>query len=64
MKMTIYLVDDEYMAIQYFHYLLKNTEMDCEIAGEATNSMTALKEIIRLKPDMVFADINLSLIHI
>lgn len=59
MKMTIYLVDDEYMAIQYFHYLLKNTEMDCEIAGEATNSMTALKEIIRLKPDMVFADINM-----
>lgn len=59
MKMTIYIVDDEQMAIQYFHYLLKNTEMDCEIAGEATNSMTALKEIIRLKPDMVFADINM-----
>lgn len=59
MRMTIYIVDDEQMAIQYFHYLLKNTEMDCEIVGQATNSMTALKEIIHLKPDMVFADINM-----
>lgn len=59
MGINIYIVDDEQMAIQYFHYLLKNTEMDCEIVGEATNSMTAFKEIIRLKPDIVFADINM-----
>lgn len=59
MGINIYIVDDEQMAIQYFHYLLKNTEMDCEIVGEATNSMMALKEIIRLKPDIVFADINM-----
>ena len=31
MGINIYIVDDEQMAIQYFHYLLKNTEMDCEI---------------------------------
>lgn len=59
MRMSIYIVDDEKMAIQYFHYLLKNTEMDCEIVGEATNSMTALNEIIHLKPDVIFADINM-----
>lgn len=59
MKVTIYIVDDEWMAIQYFHCLLESVHLEYEVIGEATNSVKALKEIVSLKPDVVFADINM-----
>ena len=62
MKITIYIVDDEIMAIQYFHYLLENIKADYEVIGEATNSVKALQEILRLKPDIIFADINMPIL--
>lgn len=33
--------------------------MECEIVGEASNGASALPEILRLKPDVVFADISM-----
>ena len=59
MKITIYVVDDEWMAIQYFQYLLERTDLEYELVGQSTNSMKALKEIVSLKPDAVFMDINM-----
>ena len=59
MKITIYVVDDEWMAIQYFQYLMERTNIEYELVGQSTNSMKALKEIISLKPDAVFMDINM-----
>lgn len=59
MKITIYVVDDEWMAIQYFQYLLERTNLDYELIGQSTNSMKALKEIVSLKPDVVFMDISM-----
>ena len=59
MKITIYIVDDEYMALQYFHCLLESVKLEYEVVGQATNSVKALKEIVSLKPDVVFADINM-----
>ena len=59
MRITIYVVDDEWMAIQYFQYLMERTNIEYELVGQSTNSMKALKEIISLKPDAVFMDINM-----
>lgn len=59
MKLRIYIVDDELMAIQYFIYLLEQTELSYEVVGQATNSQRALEEIVSIKPDVVFADINM-----
>lgn len=59
MKVRIFIVDDERMAIKYLKYLLESTDLEYEVAGEATNSIKALPEIIRLKPDIVFVDINM-----
>ena len=59
MKTSIYIVDDELMAIKYFKYLIQMAEIDCEIVGEATNGVKAIPDIIRLKPDIVFADISM-----
>lgn len=59
MKITIYVVDDEWMAIQYFQYLLQQTNLEYELVGQSTNSMKALKEIVSLRPDVVFVDIDM-----
>lgn len=59
MKLRIYIVDDEQMAIEYLIYLLKRVNVEYEIVGSSTNSIKALKEIQRCKPDIVFADITM-----
>lgn len=59
MKLTIYIVDDEKMAIKYLHYLLEHCDLEYEVVGEATNSERALSDIVRYRPDIVFADINM-----
>ena len=59
MKARIYIVDDELMAIQYFKYLLQEAGVDCEVIGEASNGVKAIPDILRLKPDIVFADISM-----
>lgn len=63
MKIKIYIVDDEWMAIKYFHLLLESVEMDCEIVGESTTATKALNEIVRLKPDVVFTDISMPVMN-
>ncbi|MDO4647589.1 MAG: response regulator [Eubacteriales bacterium] len=55
----IYIVDDEPMAITYLKFLLDQIRAECQVVGEATNSRKALGEILQLKPDMVFLDINM-----
>lgn len=59
MKLRIYIVDDELIAIQYFIYLLEQTNLEYEVVGQSTNSQRALTEIMEIKPDVVFADITM-----
>jgi len=59
MKISIYIVDDETLAIKYFKYLLAETGLECEVIGEAANGVKAVAEIIRLNPDIVFTDISM-----
>lgn len=63
MKARIYYVDDELMAIKYFKYLLEESGMDYELVGEATNGVKAIPEILRLHPDIVFADISMPVMN-
>lgn len=63
MKLTIYMVDDEPMAIRYLETLLKGTGLKIEIVGKASNGVKAVPEILRLHPDFVFADISMPVMN-
>ena len=61
--LTIYIVDDEPMAIRYLESLLSACGAAHEIVGTATNSHVALEQILRLKPDVVFTDISMPVMN-
>lgn len=61
--LTVYIVDDEPMAIQYLQYLLAQSGAACEVVGSATNSTRALEEISRREPDVVFTDISMPVMN-
>lgn len=58
MKTKVFLVDDEYLAIQEFTWMLKDFE-DFQIIGHATNADEAIHKINALQPDVLFLDIQL-----
>lgn len=57
--MTVYIVDDEPMAIRYLEILLMKTNLDVKVIGTASNGIKAIPEILRLCPDFVFVDISM-----
>ena len=59
MGIAIYIVDDEPRAVQYFKKLLAETGLDCGVVGTASNGVKAVSEILRMKPDIVFADMSM-----
>lgn len=59
MGVTIYIVDDEPRAIQYFRKLLSETGLEHKVVGTAFNGIRAVQEILRIKPDIVFADMSM-----
>lgn len=59
MGITVYIVDDEPRAVQYFRKLLSETGMEYKVAGTASNGVKAVQEILRIKPDIVFADMSM-----
>lgn len=59
MGITIYIVDDEPRAVQYFRKLLAETGIDYSVVGTASNGVKAVQEVLRLQPDIVFADMSM-----
>ena len=59
MKNKAILIDDEPLALKRLEKLLKAFETDLEIVGIATNGTDAIKLIDRLKPDVIFLDIQM-----
>lgn len=59
MKLTVYIVDDEPMAVEYLEMLLKGTSLEIEVIGTAPNGAKAIPDIARLHPDFVFVDISM-----
>lgn len=47
------------MAVRYLETLLKGTGLEIDIVGTASNGVRAVPEILRLRPDFVFADISM-----
>ncbi|MBA4602150.1 LytR/AlgR family response regulator transcription factor [Thermoactinomyces mirandus] len=58
MKLKAYIVDDEPLAREELKYLL-NQSKQVEVVGESDFADGALRDIARLKPDIVFLDIEL-----
>ncbi len=56
--MKVLIVDDEKLARDELQYMLRDFE-GVEIIGEAENIHQAEASIIKLKPDLVFLDINM-----
>ena len=60
---SIYIVDDEPMAIRYLEMLLASTGFPCEVVGRQTNSTRAYYEIRTMHPDVVFTDISMPVMN-
>src|SRR5689334_12169649 len=58
-KSTVYLIDDHPVIIQGISMLI-NAEKDLAVVGSSGNWTTALKDIEKLKPDIVTLDITLA----
>ena len=58
MMLKVYLVDDEPLARDELKYLL-NRSKQVEILGESDDMEVAWQDISKLKPDLVFLDIEL-----
>ena len=59
MKYRTFLVEDEPVAMENLERLLRNHADKLEIIGKASNGIDALEAINRLKPDIVFLDIQI-----
>lgn len=57
--LSVYVVDDEIMAIEYFKMLLQGCKIPCILVGFAINSWSALDDIMEHRPDVIFIDINM-----
>ena len=57
--LSVYVVDDEIMAIEYFKMLLQGCKIPCTLVGFAINSWSALDDIMEHRPDVIFIDINM-----
>lgn len=58
-KVQIYIVDDEWMAVEYLKALLKEASPAYEVAGAAFQGQIAYGEILKIRPDIVFVDIQM-----
>ena len=58
MKKRVYLLDDEFLALEELKVLLSPFE-DLEIVGFSDNVEKAIQECNELKPDLIFLDINM-----
>jgi two-component system LytT family response regulator len=53
-----YLIDDEALALRKLHRVLDQTSR-VEVIGESNNPVQAIKEIQKLRPDVLFLDIEM-----
>jgi two-component system LytT family response regulator len=58
MKIRAMIVDDEPLARKRIHLFLRD-EPDVEIVGECVNGVEAIDQIGRLKPDLLFLDVQM-----
>ncbi|NPA35754.1 MAG: response regulator transcription factor [Chlorobi bacterium] len=57
-KLKCYIVDDQLNSVERMEFMLEKCQ-DVEIAGSSTNPSDAILEILLIKPDVVFLDIEM-----
>jgi|SRR5690554_2249638 len=57
--MKVIIIDDERLAREELKHLLKDYESTLTIVGEASNGIEGIKVIEKLKPDLIFLDIQM-----
>ena len=57
--LTVFLADDEMWIILGLKKLIQKSELPYRVIGEAADGITALEEIKRLRPDILFSDIRM-----
>ncbi|WP_032120813.1 response regulator transcription factor [Clostridium amazonitimonense] len=55
----VFIVDDEYFAREGMKRTIDWNSLDCEVCGEADNSIKAIEHCKILKPDIIVTDINM-----
>ncbi len=58
---SVLLVDDEYLVLQWLRETIDWTGLKAEVVGEALNGRDALAKVDKLQPDIVVTDIRLPL---
>lgn len=57
--MRVLIVDDETLARERMHALLQELDTEYDVVGEAADGQQAVKDVQRLKPDIVLLDIKM-----
>lgn len=57
--MKLYIAEDEEWIRRGIKKMIRWGELSMELAGEADNGVLAKEEILKLKPDIVLADIRM-----
>lgn len=57
-QLRVLLIDDEPLSRQKMRHFL-NGEPDIEVVGECEDGPTAIEDILRLRPDLVFLDVQM-----
>src|SRR4029079_15815623 len=58
MSISVVIADDQQLVRAGFHMIL-DAENDIEVVGEAADGRTAVREVQRLRPDVVLMDIRM-----
>lgn len=59
MERKVFLVDNEEWALIYLKNIIPWQENGFQVIGSSTNSVQAAKDILQLRPDVVFTDIRM-----
>lgn len=57
--LTVYFVDDDSLVIEEMNTIIDWNDFGFEVVGGSTDPIAALEEINRIKPDLIFSDIEM-----
>ena len=57
--LTVYFVDDDSLTIEEMNTIIDWNEFGFEVVGGSTDPFVALEQINRIKPDLIFSDIQM-----
>lgn len=58
-EVTLYIVDDEPMAVNYFKSVVQEASPEYRMVGESYGGVRLPEDIVKVKPDILFLDISM-----